>query len=403
MKRKTKDALLQGVTVLSSLLSVAVLVSLFWFMIQKGASSLSIDLLKNDYWSKNYLVSVCDNQSGNFTLPDAEEGVSYSLKWGIGLKDEISASKEKRVEIVYLDENSPFQKVISETAGEGYHELVEMNIGNAIEKIDGIDEDGNIIMAGKILNQDAAKTIESLDQMTSITSIYMKTQGGGIRSSVVTTLYLIVISILIALPIGISAAIYLNEIAKKNRLNHWIRTGIELLTGVPSIVYGLMGVSVLFPVTQLFGATTTSILLGALTMAVILLPTIIRSTEEALRVVPQSLRDGSSSLGATKTQTIFKIVLPCCMNGILTGVLLGIGRVIGESAALIYTMGTFINDTPSLLSQGTSLSVMIWTITSSEQPNYELACAISLLILALVFVLNLSVKFIGKKLSRTWN
>lgn len=190
-----------------------------------------------------------------------------------------------------------------------------------------------------------------------------------------STAYLILVSLLIALPIGIASAVYLSEMAKKNKVNAAIRTGIETLTGVPSIVYGLMGVSVLFPITAAMGAKTTNILLGALTMAIILLPTIIRSTEEALRVVPQGLRDASLSLGASQTQTIFKITLPCAMPGILSGILLSIGRVVGESAALIYTMGTFINDQPGLLKQGTSLAVHIWSVMSGEQPNFELACA----------------------------
>ena len=190
--------------------------------------------------------------------------------------------------------------------------------------------------------------------------------------------------------------------AKKNKVNTAIRTGIETLTGVPSIVYGLMGVSVLFPITAAMGAKTTNILLGALTMAIILLPTSIRSTEEALRVVPQGLRDASLSLGASQTQTIFKITLPCAMPGILSGILLSIGRVVGESAALIYTMGTFINDQPGLLKQGTSLAVHIWSVMSGEQPNFELACAISIIILIFVLILNLTVKLLSRRLQKSF-
>ena len=162
-----------------------------------------------------------------------------------------------------------------------------------------------------------------------------------------------------------------------------------------------MGVSVLFPITAAMGAKTTNILLGALTMAIILLPTIIRSTEEALRVVPQGLRDASLSLGASQTQTIFKITLPCAMPGILSGILLSIGRVVGESAALIYTMGTFINDQPGLLKQGTSLAVHIWSVMSGEQPNFELACAISIIILIFVLILNLTVKLLSRRLQKS--
>ena len=123
--------------------------------------------------------------------------------------------------------------------------------------------------------------------------MYFKTPGGGIRGSILATLYLIVVALLVSLPLGIAAAIYLREYASKNKLTGWIRSAVEMLSGVPSIIFGLMGVTVLFPITQLFGATTTNILLGGLTLAVILLPTIIRSSEEALIVVPQSLRDAS--------------------------------------------------------------------------------------------------------------
>lgn len=232
--------------------------------------------------------------------------------------------------------------------------------------------------------------------------MFIQTTGGGIRGSIISTCYLLLVSLVIAIPVGVASAIYLNEYARKSKFNMMLRSGIETLTGVPSIVFGLMGVTVLFPVTQLFGATTTSILLGGLTMSIILLPTIIRSTEEALLVVPQHLRDASLSVGANQSQTIFKIVLPCAVPGILTGVLLGIGRVIGESAALIYTMGTFINDSPTLLSQGTSLAVQIWSIMSGEQPNYELACAISIIILFFVLILNFAVKIISKRFSKAW-
>ena len=210
------------------------------------------------------------------------------------------------------------------------------------------------------------------------------------------------ISLLIALPLGIGAAIYLHEYAAKNKITSGIRSAIEMLTGVPSIIFGLMGVAVLFPLTKLAGADTTNVLLGSLTMAIILLPIIIRSCEEALAIVPQTLRDASLSLGANQSQTIFKIVLPCAVPGILSGVLLSIGRVIGESAALIYTMGTYVNDSPTLLSQGTSLAVHIYNIMSSEQPNFELACAISIVILVFVFMLNLLVKLMSRRFNKAW-
>ncbi|MCI5773331.1 MAG: phosphate ABC transporter permease PstA [Erysipelotrichaceae bacterium] len=400
MSRKVKDGLLNGITYLSALLGVMILGSILVYVFVNGFKLINIDLLKNDYWSKNYLVAVGANSSEVYSCDDC---VGYfSSKWGISFIDEVTSHKEQVISVEYISPGSPFENLTSLTAGETYGMKVPMESGYMIEKIDYTDANGNAAIGGKILKQDAKQLQESLDNANAITSIYMKSPGGGIRGSLIATLYLILISLIISLPMGIASAIYLNEYADKSKINKMIRQGIETLTGVPSIVYGLMGVSVLFPVTTVFGATGTSILLGGLTMAIILLPTIIRSVEEALIVVPQSLRDASLSLGATKSQTIFKVVLPCCMNGILTGVLLSIGRVIGESAALIYTMGTFISDNPVINGPATSLSLMIWSFMSAEQPNFELACAISIIILAVVLLLNIIVKIIGKKLSKNF-
>lgn len=211
------------------------------------------------------------------------------------------------------------------------------------------------------------------------------------------------VSILIALPIGISAAIYLNEYAKKTKVTKLMRSSIELLAGVPSIIFGLMGVSVLFPITKAVGINTVSVLLGGLTMAVMLLPLIIRQTEESLKVVPDGLRFASLSLGATQTQTIFKVILPSALPGIITATLLSISRIIGESAALIYTMGTFINDAPRIDQGATTLAVQIWSLMSGEQPNFELSSTISIIILVMVLILNLSVKFITYRLNKKWS
>lgn len=403
---KWSDRVLNTITYLSSLVSIFVLVSIFIFIFTKGSALMSFDLLKNDYWSKNYLVEIKAeaNHSSTFTRPaDLSEQASFSNKWGIALVDAISNEKQAMVLVEYVDPLSPFAQTIDKSAGVNKGKDLTLEVGVQIEKIDFMNHEGNADFAGNLASQSAAEITQVLDQdAVSITSAYVKTAGGGVRGSLIATGMLILVSLIIALPIGIAAAIYLNEYANKSRLNRMIRSGIETLTGVPSIVYGLMGVSVLFPITRLVGATTTNILLGSLTMAIILLPTIIRSTEEALLVVPNSLRDASLSLGANQSQTIFKVVLPCAVPGILTGVLLSIGRVIGESAALIYTMGTFINDAPTLLSQGTSLAVHIWSVMSGEQPNFELASAISMIILIFVLCLNIVVKLLSKRLNKAW-
>lgn len=403
-KRHFYDGLLQTFTYLSSGISVLVLVALFVFIFSKGWSLINLDLLTNNYWSENYNVQPVETMSDTtFERPaDLSEEAYFSEKWGIAFVDHVDAHKDKMILVEYVDENSPLYQMSDVSIKKDPKDFT-MQVGMQISRLSYTDAQGKIVLGGSIAGEDAKQLAQSLDEdAVAVNSIFVQTTGGGIRGSIISTLYLLAVSMIIAIPIGIASAIYLNEYAKKSKFNMLLRSGIETLTGVPSIVFGLMGVSVLFPVTQLFGATTTSILLGGLTMSIILLPTIIRSTEEALLVVPQHLRDASLSVGANQSQTIFKIVLPCAVPGILTGVLLGIGRVIGESAALIYTMGTFINDSPTLLSQGTSLAVQIWSIMSGEQPNYELASAISIIILFFVLILNFAVKFISKKFSKAW-
>ncbi len=401
MKREIKDKLLEGITYIASALSVLVLGAILFYLLTNGLHLIDWHLLSSNYYSSTANASVINDYEYVPMSDYSGEGI-YSAKWGIAVEDITTSHNEDEISVVYVDPNSPFNHMESTVAGEE-GKASSLSEGSLIKNIYYINENGETKFLSRVQMGDAAKLIGILDdQATGIVSCNFQSLGGGIRGSIITTLYLIAVSLLISLPIGIASAVYLHEYAAKSRINALIRQGIDTLTGVPSIVYGLMGVTVLFPITQLVGATSTSILLGGLTLAIILLPTIISSTEEALIVVPQSLRDGSLSLGATKSQTIFKVVLPCAINGILTGVLLGIGRVIGESAALVYTTSTVINDYPNLLSQGTSLSLMIWTIMSGEQPNFELASAISLIILAIVFVINIIVKIIGKRLARSF-
>lgn len=400
MSRKVKDSILNIITYIASAFSVVVLGAIVIYLVTNGLKLIDMHLLTSDYNVATENAAVVETYE--YEKPGKHDGI-YSEVWGIGFKDVETKHKTKEIAVTYVDEKSPLNHLYSLVAGNNNKE-VTIETESIVKNMYYLDDAGNKIFLSKVMMKDASNLVKILDNdVKSIVSINYQSMGGGIRGSLITTLYLILISLLIALPIGISSAIYLEEYASKSKINSLIKQGIDTLSGVPSIIYGLMGVSVLFPITKLFGATSTSILLGGLTLAIILLPTIISSTKEALLVVPQSLRDSSLSLGATKSQTIFKVVLPSCINGILTGVLLSIGRVIGESAALIYTTSTVINDFPTLLSQGTSLSLMIWSIMSGEQPNFELASAISLIILIIVLIINLSVKFIGKKFTKSFN
>lgn len=404
-KRRVKDGALNIMTYLASTLFAVVLGAILIFIVSKGSSLLSWDLLVNDYWSKNYLADINKTSTKQYEQPaDLSEDAYFSNKWGIAFVDYTSHELKQQVLIEYIDEDSPFMQAVDASSGSRKGKPLKIQEGMQAEKISYKKQDGSVGLAGSIVSQNAKQMASTLDHDADmITQLYIKSAGGGIRGSIISTFYLIIVSLLIALPIGIASAIYLNEYAKKTRINSFIRSGIETLSGVPSIVYGLMGVSVLFPITKMMGATTTNIMLGALTLAIILLPTIIRSSEEALIVVPQHLRDASLAVGANQSQTIFKIVLPCAVPGILSGVLLSIGRIIGESAALIYTMGSFISDSPTLLTQGTSLAVHIWSVMSGEQPNFELACAISIILLIFVLILNISVKQISRRFQKTWN
>ena len=212
--------------------------------------------------------------------------------------------------------------------------------------------------------------------------------------SIINTIVLTLLTLLIAVPFGIGAAIYLAEYAKKgNKLVKVIRTMAETLAGIPSIVYGLFGM--LFFVYALNWGY--SLLAGAFTLAIMVLPTIMRTTEEALRTVPDSYREGSYGLGAGKLRTIVRIILPSAMPGILAGVILSVGRIVGETAALIYTYGSATGYATGLLNSGRSLAVHMYVLTN-EGLHTDQAWGTAVVLLVLVFGINTLSAFIAKKL-----
>jgi phosphate transport system permease protein len=272
-------------------------------------------------------------------------------------------------------------------------------------------EEGYVLSTIKFEGKPSALTIQGAENMINqldtehiFREMVFYSSGGGIRGSIITTLYTIGLSLLFALPIGIFTAIYLNEFAHKNKLTRIIRSMIEMLTGVPSIIFGLVGLAVFVPLTVRYTqATSGNILSGSMTLAVILLPVIIRSTEESLKVVPDDFRSASLALGANHTQTTFKVVVPSALPGILTATLLAIGRVIGESAALIFAIGTAIKDDISIFTKSTTLSVHIWSLLTDEPANIELASTIALIILMMVLFLNITIKLISIKYIKKFN
>ena len=200
--------------------------------------------------------------------------------------------------------------------------------------------------------------------------------------AIINTLLMTVISLLVCVPLGIGAAIYLTEYAKRgSRLVKLVRMTAETLSGIPSIIYGLFGA--LFFVVSL--KMLLSLLSGALTLSIMVLPTIMRTTEEALLAVPDSYREGSFGLGAGRLRTTFKVVLPSAIPGILSGVILAIGRIVGETAALIYTAGTVAKVPDSLLDSTRTLAVHMYTIsTEGLYINQSYATAVVLLVMVLI-------------------
>ena len=221
----------------------------------------------------------------------------------------------------------------------------------------------------------------------------------GIMPAIQNTLYVIVVTLIFILPLGVGAAIYLTEYASNHKLVSAIEFATETLAGIPSILYALVGMLIFCQVMDL-GKT---LLAGALTLVIMTLPTIVRTTQESLKTVPQSYREASLGLGSGKWHMVRTVVLPCSVDGIVTGCILSIGRIVGESAALLYTAGSAGILSRSLLqaleSSGGSLTVALY-MYSMERGEIEVGFAIASILMILTLVINLSAKFLGAKLKK---
>lgn len=232
--------------------------------------------------------------------------------------------------------------------------------------------------------------------LTTVTSTLKKTVG--IAGNIVNTLYIIVITLLIATPVGIGSAIYLNEYAKPGKLVRAIEFTTETLSGIPSIIFGLFGM-VFFGNVMGFGY---SILTGSLTLTIMVLPLITRNTQEALKTVPDSYRSGALGMGATKWYMIRTILLPSAMPGIITGVILAIGRIVGESAALLFTAGSGyllpksgMGFLTKIMESGGTLTIQLYL--SMAKAEYSTAFGIAVVLLIIVLFINFLTKYLAKK------
>ena len=224
----------------------------------------------------------------------------------------------------------------------------------------------------------------------------------GILPNILNTVYIVVVTLIFILPLGVGAAIYLTEYARNRRLVGILEFATETLTGIPSIIFGLVGM--LF-FCQLLGLQA-SLLAGSLTLVIVTIPTIIRTTQESLKTVPQSFREAALGLGAGKWHMIRTVVLPSSVDGIVTGCILAIGRIVGESAALLFTAGmgmslnNFFGSVGNFIhSSGASLTVALY-VYARERAEFDVAFAIAAILMLLTLVINLSAKLVGRTLKK---
>ena len=220
----------------------------------------------------------------------------------------------------------------------------------------------------------------------------------GILPDILNTVYIVLATIVIVVPLGVGAAVYLTEYASNRRLVAAIEYAAETLSGIPSIIYGLVGMLFFCQLLKM----KTSLLAGALTLVIMNLPTILRTTQESLKTVPQSYREGAFGLGAGKWRVIRTVVLPGCVDGVITGCILAVGRILGESAALLFTAGfahSLNNFFRGIRSAGATLTVALY-VYAKEQGEFGVAFAIAAILMLLTFVINLSADLLAQYFER---
>ncbi len=367
--RKMQDGILRGLIYLAAAVTVSILFIIVGFIVYKGAPGINFNFLTRSWDDKTTFVNVA------FQADKADTGkAGYIPSLGITVKE-----GEKNLVIVNIDKNSPVKDAL--------------NLKNSPYSLKKTDE---ITKIGSDNTEDLsfADAVQLLKDGEGTLRLKVVRPGGGIIPMLVSTIYIILLSLVISGPIGIGAAIYLNEYAKPGRILNSIRFAIQNLAGIPSIIYGLFGMLLFVQVLKM----QYSILAGSLTLSILLLPTIISTTEEALKEIPRSYREGSYGLGATKLQTIARIILPGALPGILVAVILSIGRIVGESAALIFTAGTIAQIPEGLVggkaSAATLTTKMYWLI--KESGDLSAASSIAVILLILIVLLNIASKMITR-------
>lgn len=395
MTRKRKDGIMNGLIYLCSGFTVLLLAVIIGFIVIKGMPGINIDFLTRQFDNKTTYVT-----SGVWEKAHSSDKENYVDNLGITLKWD----RKLGVSVEEIDGESPVKNAVDGTGAQYAVEkgdvIAKAGSYNADEEFQKLKKESK----GNKLDQEGEKltsrTVKALEE-NSESSLRLKVMrpGGGIVPMAVTTLYMILLSLLIAGPVGILAAVYLNEYAKKGRIMTLIHFAIENLAGIPSIIYGLFGSLFFVQILKM----QYSLLAGAMTVSIILLPTIISTTEEALKAIPGTYRESSLGLGATRLQTVAKVVLPNAVSGILVAVLLSVGRIVGESAALLLTAGTVAQIPKALFgnsASGATLTIKAYTLMKEEN-DLTTACAIGIVLLVLIILINVAAKLAAKKMSKT--
>lgn len=386
-RERIKDFFSVTSTYIFSSFTLIALIAIIVFIFSRGYSTLSWDFITGDYNPTTYVIRT-DTESDADRLDNTfdytpREGEYFSSLWGIGFMNEENNVGEKIVVISYVDPNANINNIV-----DADNNPFTIEAGTTVNSALLYNDEGRVSIR---IDRGAEEVAKRFDECPYILQMSLTTGGDGIRGSFISTLYMIGITMVIALPLGISAAIYLGVYAKENKITKMLRNMIDMISGIPSIIFGLVGGIIFLPIVGGNG----NLISGSLTMAFMILPLIIKTTQESIKTIPKSLSDASLALGASQTQTTFKVILPNSLPGILTSALLGISRVIGESAALIYTSGVAILDTVSPTQGSATLAVHIWSLMSGETQNYEASCAISIIILIIILLLSIIIKLIS--------
>ncbi len=393
--RRIADVGRNSLTLILSCVTLLILIGIVIYTFSTGWHTFSWSFITGDYHQETSAIHMDADEASD---PDAEfrydTGTNefFSTRWGIAFEDTTKTDGSYDLQISYIASDSPLKRVKNLDG-----EYVQVLAGTSVSTLIGYDDAGGLVVVSSANGAEGAANL--FDGIAYIFSGFLQTGGFGIRGPLIATLWMILLALVIALPLGIGGALYLAIYAKPGKITRTIKSMIDMISGIPSIIFGLAGAIIFIPIFNWTGSTG-NLMSGAATLACMVLPTILKSTEEAIHAIPRSLSSASLALGASQTQTVFKVILPNSVPGILTGTLLAIGRIIGESAALVFATGSTIMDNPTPTSGGATLAVYIWRVMQGENPNYAAASAAAMLILIVVLILNITVKLIAVKFDR---